>query len=345
MDRPTTIGIGYAIKKDAEGRIGKPWKAAANYPYNLGHPCIRYLVLTRLRGDERASHGPDTQLLFDEGVKVVEPDVMRRLESVGYEVFHKQTHLPRRMEELYNIRGKVDVELMVPPTVQHDLGLPPCGPPPEEGGSRKANYLVPGEIKGMGWNNYAYLTSAPNIVEAMLNAPPGQWYLRQYPAQLLSYIYGLDKPFGVFILKNKGNGQLQDRIVYLEDHLEYYEGILKRCQQIEELVHRGELPPPIDEWTICEQCNARHMCLPENTPEDRIALINGMEPMLEKRDELLSTKRPLEQELKSINAEIKRRLEAVPEEKDTVLMGVWQAKRKKGGGFTYRRLHGEEGIE
>jgi hypothetical protein len=345
MDRPTSIGIGYAIRKDAEKRIKPPWLAYGNYPYNIGHACVRYLVLCRTRGDERARIDAGTRLLFDEGKNVVEPDVTRRLEAMGYEVHARQSRLKKEMKEKYNISGMVDVELLVPPQIQHDLGLPPCGPPPEEGGSKKANYLVPGEIKGMSDNNYKYLTTAENMMDAMINAPAGQWYMRQYAAQILCYIWGLDKPYGVFIIKNKLTGAITDRIVYYDEHLEYFEGILQRCKHIEECVHRGELPPPIDEWIVCARCDARHLCMPDRTPEDRIALINGMEPLLEKRDELLSTKRPIEQELKSINEEVKRRLEAVPDEKDTALAGVWQCKRKKGGGWTYKRLHGEEVME
>lgn len=327
--RPSSIGIGYAIRRDAEERIDTPWLANGNYPYNIGHPCERYLVLTRLRGDERTPIGPDTQLLFDEGRELHEPDVIRRLERVGYEVYRKQSRLPRRMKELYRISGKVDVELLVPPMIQHDLQLPPCG-------------LVPGEIKGLGFNNYNYVTTADDVIAAMLNAPPGQWYLQNYPAQLLLYMYGLNKPYGVFIFKNKGNGQITDRVVWYEDHEDYLESILQKCERINDLVDREELPPPISEWTICERCDARHLCLPENTDEERVALISGMEHLLERRDELLAQKRPVEQELKSINKEINRRLEIVPEERDTALAGVWKAKRKKNGaGWSFSRIAGE----
>lgn len=326
-ERPTSIGIGYAIRRDAEARIEKPWRATANYPYNIGHTCLRYLVLCRLKGDQRASHGADTQLLFDMGREIVEPEVVRRLEKIRYEVYRKQSKLPARMQELYNIRGKVDVELLVPPTIQHDLGLP-------EG-------LVPGEIKGMGPGNYNYLAHSEDIVSAMLNAPASQWYMRAYPAQLLLYMYGLDKPYGVFIIYNKTNGQIIDRIVWYEDHEDYLESILKRCEQIEDLVDRAELPPPISEWQVCERCDARVICMPENTDEERVAMVSGMEPLLERRDELLAVKRPVEGELKSLNTEIARRLDALPDGTETALAGVWRAKRKQGGGWTYARMDGE----
>lgn len=339
--RPDTIGFGREIRKDAEKRIETPWLAYANYPYNIGHACTRYLVLCRLRGDERTRIDAGTRLLFDEGKKVVEPDVITRLEAMGYEVHRRQSRLKKEMKDKYNISGKVDVELLVPPRIQHDLGLPPCGPPPGEGGGKGANYLVPGEIKGMSSNNYRYLVTAEDMMDAMINAPASQWYMRQYPAQLLCYIWGLDKPYGVFILKNKLTGDVKDKVVYYDEHLDYFEGILQRCKRIEEYVAREELPDPIDEWQICERCDARTICLPENTEKERIALVSGMEPLLDKRDELLSQKRPLEQELKSLNAEINRRLEVVPDEAEETLMGAWRAKRKKGGGWTYTRLHGE----
>lgn len=328
MNRPTSIGIGYAVTRDAEDRIGAPWLSKGNYPSMIGHPCERYLVLCRTRGDERTKHGPDTQMLFDEGSNVHEPDVINRLNRVGYEVYKKQSRLPKRMWELYRISGYVDAEILVPPRVREDLSLPDCG-------------LVPAEIKGLGWNNYSYLTQADDVAQAMLNAPAGQWYLRKYLGQILVYMYGLDKPYGVFVFKNKGNGAITDRTIWYEDHEDYLEGLLQRCERINAMVDAGEVPPRIQEWTICERCDARAICLPENTDAERVELIGGVEPLLERRDELLAQKRPVESEVKALNKEIARRLDAVPEEKDTALMGTWRAKRKSNGGWTYKRAAGE----
>jgi hypothetical protein len=65
------------------------WPVSSNRASEMGHPCERYLVYLRTRGNERVLHDVGLQFVFDEG-KVHEKAVLRDLEDAGIEVIEQQ---------------------------------------------------------------------------------------------------------------------------------------------------------------------------------------------------------------------------------------------------------------
>jgi hypothetical protein len=253
---------------------------------------MRYLVLGRTSWDQMVPHDEVKQSIFDEG-NLHEKAVLRELDEAGIDVIEQQVALDWPD---YDITGHIDGMIKSP----------------EDG------LLVPLEIKSMSPHAYHRLAHCEDLMYELMHGP---WYWKNYPTQLLLYCLMKDKPYGVWIFKDKLTGQKVDRVLELEPNLDYAEGILKKAEEINIHLSMGTVPEPIEELTICEDCGFYGYCHPDNIPDGQLTMLTELEYYLDLAAELKVKMRPMERELKMVDAEIKARLK---DHNAMVMAGKWR---------------------
>lgn len=305
-----TLGIGDAVLADAQTRI-ESFPQNANWASSIGDPCLRYLVYCRTRQDEKKRHGPDLQLVFDEG-KSHERLVIAQVKGLGYDLITQDQQALRVRWPEYDITGRIDGMLALD-------------------GER-----LPVEIKSMSGWTYDALVKATDPVAEMLT---GSRYMRRYPAQLLLYLlmsrHGKGAERGVWIWKNKQTGAIADRVVRLYDYLDYAESLLVKAGAINEHIKAGTEPDRIGDWEMCGRCDFSDTCYPDKTAEDRLALIEGLEPILDEIQTVSGEMKPTEKRIEALKRERDRRIAHVTEGQ-IVVAGAWQGKRGKR--WSWKRL-------
>ena len=217
---------------DAEtARHIKSYPHPTNRASEAGHPCARFLVLSRLEPDKKALHDVGLQRIFDEGA-VHEAALMRELQDAGLTLIEQQRYFSWPKFEL---TGRIDAKIAV-----------------------NGSYL-PLEIK----------SCSPHIFPAVKEMAPADLltakhsWLRKYPAQILLYMLMDGKDTGLMIFKNKTSGEKCMKVFGLTDPLlEYTETVLKKLEVVNGYVARGEIPPlePCDE---CRGCGfEKTVCFP-----------------------------------------------------------------------------------
>jgi CRISPR/Cas system-associated exonuclease Cas4 (RecB family) len=240
-------------------------------------------------------HSVDLQSIFDEG-KAQEKITLAEISKTEFEIIEQQRYFEWKE---YEITGHIDG------MVEFD------------------GRLLPLEIKSTSDYNFKKMTQAENLVETMLAGPH---YMQRYPAQLLLYMLMSNKDQGVWVFKNKQNGDIKDRLVELEPWLDYAESIVKKAESVNKHVKDGTEPEGINDWMICRECDFQHICHPSKTDGDHFDLIAELEPLLDRRDELKAEIRGPEKELKLLNDEIKT---VLGDRAGIVLAGAWRCKRGK----------------
>lgn len=269
------------VEKVMESKAQKAtlWPVNSNRASEMGHPCIRYLTFLRTRGNERSVPSAELQLIFDLG-NVLEPAIIRDIQDAGFVV--NQTQKGLEWKE-YEITGSIDGNLII------------------EG---KA---YPLEIK----------TSSPNIFNRLNTIEDMQksryLYMRKYPTQLNLYMLMHEREKGVFLFKNKVNGALKE--IWMDLDYALGEETLKKAEAVNEHVHAGTTPDPI-EWddSICGECAFLHICVPDRVGKE-IEVVDDAEllELLEKRDVLMTAHKEYE--------EIDRELKEAVKGREKILVG------------------------
>jgi CRISPR/Cas system-associated exonuclease Cas4 (RecB family) len=219
----------------------------SNRASSLGDPCLRRLFYERTRWGDKQLHDVYKQLIFDEGSNQ-EKIVLRDLAEAGFEIFEQQ----RAFEERdLQITGHVDLKLKIP--------------------GDESNRLYPCEIKSMA----PHIFNRINKLEDFYNSP--YHWLQKYPAQLLLYMLAANEDRGVFILKNKSNGQLKE--IWIDMDWELANTLYDKAAKINWYIKENISPDRITDLDICEECPFNHICLPEKS--------FGPEISQEDRDELI----------------------------------------------------------
>jgi len=241
--------INSSVKKYLESKI-RVYPAHVNRASEIGHPCERYLVYTRIAWNKKAKHDWHLQRIFDLG-NMYEVDTLKLLSEAGITILEQQRAF--KLEKPV-ITGHIDGKILFEGTA------------------------YPMEIKSMS----PFVWQKINSIEDMLH---GKYpYLRKYPGQMMVYLLMDNKDEGVFILVNKTTGQIKVITVPLD--YEYAETLLQKAERIDKYVERNELPPHIEEKNICANCSFKHICLPDLG--DNADFIEGaLVDMLIERDELV----------------------------------------------------------
>ena len=198
-----------------------------NRASSIGHPCTRFLVLSRVAWDKVAPYDWGLQLIFREGNNQ-EKAIIRDLEDAGFNVIEQQRAF--MMKDL-NISGHIDGKILLD------------------------GYAYPFDAKSMS----PFIFQAVKSMDDMMRHR--YVHLRKYPAQIMSYLLLDEKETGLFILKNKTNGMIRPVQVFLD--YQYMDGILKKVEIVNQHVAANTLPEHHEDKTVCEDCNFAHICLPE----------------------------------------------------------------------------------
>jgi hypothetical protein len=223
----------------------------------IGHPCERYLVYSIRNWSDRKPHPPEVEFIF-EGGRAVEDLAIKDLEDAGFRVYR-----PEPDKALINIKPKISMHL----DVRVDFG---------------DGIVRTGEIKGLNVLDWQRL----NTIDDFFNSKKS--WIKKYPAQLMTYLYGKGEEEGFFYLKSIP--RFQPKIIPVKLDLCYMESILQKTERIEKHLADDTLPDFIDDPNTCENCAFNHICLPPIN-RDELEFVNDEElaEMLERRDSLRET--------------------------------------------------------
>lgn len=263
------------------------WPVRSNRASDLGHECLRYLVLNRTRWQEKVLHNVRLQTIFDEG-NLHEKAVIRDLMDAGLDVIEQQRAFDWPE---YQITGHIDLKIA-------DNGK-----------------VVPIEIKSASPFSFQSINRIQDLYDGKYH------YLRKYPAQMTLYLLMDEKEEGMFIFKNKVTGELKEIPMTLDYALG--ESLLRKAEAINKHVVDGSLPEPREyDEQICGECPFVHICLPE---VKRDALELETDPELEEKLNRYFELKPSKSEYDKLDKEIKAKFKE--QEKvmvgEYLIMGKW----------------------
>ena len=234
----------------------RPWQPSMTPATSLGYACERRSVYQRTQPDKAAPIGEELASIFEEG-NLHQKDVRAELLELGYEVVEAEVNFKdQRLEISGTIDGKLDVK-----------------DPSHPRGRRR----VPVEIKSTSG-------SPPADEAAWRNSETP--LLRRYFAQLQTYLFLTNEPWGLGIFKNKITGLWSVVAVSLD--YEYAEGILQRAERIRDAVERWEddtcdtrdvhLPLRLADRSECSGCPFREtVCFPADAAVDPLLLAEDVD--------------------------------------------------------------------
>jgi CRISPR/Cas system-associated exonuclease Cas4 (RecB family) len=212
---------------EAKRRQIRAYPQKSNRASECGHPCERYLVLSRTRWQEKVLHGPDLEFIF-QGGRMIEDMARAELRDAGLEITEQQ----RAFEwPVLQLTGHLDCMVRI------------------DGG------VYPLEVKGLAHHSWQQI----NSVQDMLNSP--RTWMRKYPAQLTMYLLSANAERGLFYIKSKQS--YAPKVIWLDLDYAYAETICKKLERVNAHVAAGTLPEAIDEPDVCEDCGFLAICLPE----------------------------------------------------------------------------------
>ena len=248
----------------------KQWPVNANRASELGHECLRYLVLNRTRWQEKGLHDARLQMIFDMG-RMVEDAVQQDLREAGFTIVEQQRPFSWAK---YQITGKIDMKLAI------DGNVFPC------------------EIKSAAPYSFESINSIEDMKRHKYH------YMRKYPAQLMLYLLMDGKDRGLFLFKNKSTGELKE--IWMDLDYDFGESLIKKAEAINRHVAEGTLPEPMDfDENICSECAFAHICMPERIGKEVEVLDDDhLLELLAKYDEL----KPQAKEFDQVDGELKKLL-------------------------------------
>jgi len=267
------------------------WPHPTNRASEAGHPCVRFLVLSRTQNSKRSLHSMELQRIFDEG-NLHEDALMREMQDAGLRVVEQQR--PYEMPEV-QLTGRIDGKIAI------------------NGSS------VPLEIK----------SSSPNVFAAIRDLSPIDMlkskysWIRKYPAQILLYVLMEGSEYGLMVFKNKTTGEKCQKVFRLEGELlEYTESILKKLEVVNGHIAVGTCPDAalIDD---CKGCAfAKTACFPGEDYGPGIDILKDpdLEAKLNRRGELEAAAK----EYEALDKEVKEGLKG-----KSAVVGEWIIESKE----------------
>lgn len=275
---------------EAKAQKIKQWPVNANRASELGHECLRYLVLNRTRWQEKTLHDARLQMIFDMG-RMVENLVSQDLREAGFALVEQQRPFSWAK---YQITGRIDFKIAI------DGQVYPC------------------EVKSAAPNAFASINSVQDMLKH-------KWaYMRRYPAQLTLYLLMDNKDKGVFLFKNKSSGELKE--IWMDLDFAFAESLVQKAEAINKHVAEGTLPAPMEySEDVCHDCGFVHICLPDRIGKEVEVTDNTELLELVTRYETL---KPGAKEYDEVNERINKLVEG--REKilvgDYFIEGKWQAR-------------------
>lgn len=239
----------------------------------VGHPCMRFLVYSITRWQDKTPHDAGLEFVF-EGGRLVEELALKDFEDAGFRVYRPE---PDRAiaESRPRITGHIDIRV--------DFG---------------DGKVYTGEIKGL--NKYDF--DSLNSLKDFFNSK--KVWIRKYPAQLMTYLYIKGEERGFFYLKSIPG--FQPKLIWINLDIDYMDKILKKTERIEKHVAEGTVPECISDYDTCQYCPFLYICLPEIKAQPMEIIDDSeFEQKLIRRGELS----PIIKEYREIDREIKKKIE------------------------------------
>lgn len=256
MNRPNLVKVLYGLH-EKNIRLSPN---QSNRASQIGTPCERSLVYSRIAWDKAERATVERQLNFDEG-HLHEANLMSDLLKLGVKVIEQQVAFIDRQT---NITAHLDA------VVDWDF---------EDGSSQR----FPLEFKSCAPYIYDALSryKPDEYVKAMTELGKLYSWLKKYPAQILTYCFCKALPTGIIIFKNKANGRLLQFFIDLESNMDYLNDIFEKAKRINTVVGNffapsGEmkvaadskeaeaiLPKRINDRDECKFCDFKALCLPD----------------------------------------------------------------------------------
>jgi CRISPR/Cas system-associated exonuclease Cas4 (RecB family) len=226
------------------------------YPVNsnraseLGHECLRYLVLNRTRWQQKTLYSAEVQMIFDMG-RVIERSTEDDLREAGFSIVEQQRTFSWAK---YQITGNIDLKLAVAPEFVQNDTLPADIKTKLE--QFHESIIIPTEIKSAAPHPFASINSASDMLKHKYA------YMRRYPAQLTLYLLMDNKEVGLFLFKNKSSGELKE--IWLPLDYDFGESLIKKAEAVNKHVAEETLPDCIEyNEDICGDCGYVHICMPD----------------------------------------------------------------------------------
>jgi hypothetical protein len=269
----------------------KIWPRNSNRASEAGHPCIRYLVLSRTANNLRAPHDVGLQRIFDEG-NIHEGALMREMQDARLQIVEQQ-----RAYEMPSVQltGRIDGKVSVNGT------------------------FVPLELKSCSPNVFAAIRDLSPI--DMLQSKYS--WIRKYPAQILLYMLMEGAEYGLMVFKNKTTGEKIQKIFRLDGELlAYAESVLKKLETVNAHIELKTVPNAqlIDD---CKGCPfAKTACFPGDDYGPGIDILQdqALEERLNRRGELEAAAK----EFEALDREIKETVKG-----KSAVVGDWLIESKE----------------
>lgn len=304
---------------EAKQRKIKQYPVNANRASELGHECLRFLVLNRTRWNEKTLHDARLQMIFDMG-NAIEDMCERDLRDAGFTIVEQ--HRPFNWAT-YGITGSIDMKLgLTAPMIVKECEDGKLPDPIKDAlqellkdwGRRPGNRsdfvdVIPTEIKSSAPHVWQGINTIDDIKKHKYH------YMRKYLAQLTLYLLMDNKGIGLFLFKNKQTGEVRE--IWLTLDYEFGESLIRKAETINSHVIAGSLPDPIayDE-NICDDCGFAHICLPERIGKE-VQVIDDerLAQLLDQRALLM----PSAKEFEQVDDQIKKMVNG----RDKILVGDW----------------------
>lgn len=207
----------------------------------IGHPCIRFLVLELLYPEKKSLPSLGLLKVFSLG-SVYEKIIKDELENAGFQIIEQQRSF---YDDKYHISGMIDFKLVYDHTV----------------------YAC--EVKSMSDYMFNKINSIDDFYDKKYT------YLQQYPAQLQIYLYLSNLEHGLFFLKNKENNDT--KIIKVDIDYKLVENLLNKAKKIWEFANTKTIPECCDNVNVCTQCPYIQFCTPELKEKKKIEFTNNEE--------------------------------------------------------------------
>jgi len=244
---------------EAKEKEIKQYPRDVNWASDAGHPCIRYLVFSRIAWDKKKPYDVGLQFIFDRG-RAAEDVIDAELKLAGFKIV--EASRPYEDKGL-QVRGKIDRKI-------------------EVDGVR-----IPLEYKTVSPREIDSIATVGDMIENK------RTYIQQWPAQLLLYMLLSGSSRGVWYMKNSLTWYPKDIWVTLEDHMDYIFALTSKLKVVNDWVAKNEAPDlwP-DDFAVCDNCGFLLHCQPEVHYGKEAEIYNRpeIEQLLEEREALMDYK-------------------------------------------------------
>ena len=232
---------------EAKKKKVKVYPCHVNRASEAGHPCEKYLVLSRTHWQERLPHEAEVEFIF-EGGRMVEKMALNDLDEAGFTVIEQNRAFSWKEFEL---SGHVDCKILIGN---------------ENAGEKSTAYPV--EIKGLNQFDFDKLDTIEDFLMSKKS------WIKKYPAQLALYMLMSNIDKGCFYIKRIPG--FRPKQIWIDLDFTFAEEILKKLERVNKHVKEETLPEGQKDYDICNYCSFLHICLPDMVGTE-IEIINEQE--------------------------------------------------------------------